>query len=142
MPSKAKSVSPTIYAVDDVTSHEKNWRPWTIKAQGLIPTGLFTALLIVALALLQWQDARRGALFLADTTNGFSNVEIFLYRYLPTITIVIYGTIWSWIDLDIKRLEPWFQLSNGRGVRGSNSVLLQYPLRFLPLVPLRAARKK
>jgi hypothetical protein len=49
---------------------------------------------------------------------------------------------WSWIDLDTKRLEPWFNLSNADGALASDSLLLQYPFEFLAFVPITAARRK
>lgn len=118
------------------------WIPWTLKVVGLIPIALFTALLILALALLQWQSARHGGLFFANLSGDFLPHETLLYRYLPTILIVFYGTVWSWVDLDAKRLEPWFQLARKNGSLGSDSLLLRYPLQFLPVVPVQAARKR
>jgi Protein of unknown function (DUF3433) len=139
--SKASLVS--TQEVDGQTSGNGSpWRPWTLTAKILIPTALFTALLILAIALLQWQDSLHGALCFAKTTDGFSDMDLFLYRYLPTIVIVLYGILWSWIDLDIKRLEPWFQMAKDVGANGSSSLLLQYPAEFLPLVPFKAARQR
>jgi hypothetical protein len=48
----------------------------------------------------------------------------------------------SWIDLDAKRLEPWFQLSKEGGEYSESSLLLQYPFDFLPFVPIAAFRRK
>ena len=127
---------------DGVPRIKQPWRPWTLTAKVLVPTAIFTILLVVALALLQWQNARNRALFFAQTEDGFSNMDLFLYRYLPTIIFVFYGIIWSWIDLDIKRLEPWFQMARDTGADGAHSLLLQYPVQFLPFIPFRAARKK
>jgi Protein of unknown function (DUF3433) len=134
-----------IRPLDDVAPHEyiiRPWKPLTLTPFVLVPTVVFTALLIVALGLLQWQNARNGALFFAPTEDGFSESDLFLYRYLPTIIIVIYGSLWSWIDLDVKRLEPWYQLSKKQGVVGSQSLSLQYPLDFSAVVPIKAAKKR
>lgn len=48
----------------------------------------------------------------------------------------------SWVDLDVKRLEPWFQLSNEGGATAEQSLLLQYPFDFLPFIPFTAFRRK
>jgi hypothetical protein len=48
----------------------------------------------------------------------------------------------SWVDLDVKRLEPWFQLSVKHGTIAENSILLQYPFDFLPFVPISALRRR
>lgn len=120
--------------------HAKQWKPWTLSTGFLVPMAIFTAGLAVLLGLLQLQTARHGALFFASTANGFTFTENFLYRYLPTIVIVLYGMAWSWIDLDVKRLEPWFQLAQSGGVSAEKSLLLNYPVDFLPLVPFKAAK--
>lgn len=136
-------------APSSIHSHErlgqakrKPWVPWTLQVVGLVPTALFTALLILALALLQWQSARHGGLLFAKLSDDFLPRETFLYRYLPTVLIVFYGIVWSWIDLDAKRLEPWFQLAKRNGALAASSLLLKYPLQFLPVVPVQAARKR
>ncbi|RFU35191.1 hypothetical protein B7463_g1109, partial [Scytalidium lignicola] len=49
---------------------------------------------------------------------------------------------WSWVDLDVKRLEPWFQLSKQEGASSTDSLLLQYPFDFLPFIPITAFRRK
>ena len=48
----------------------------------------------------------------------------------------------SWVDLDAKRLEPWFQLSSNNGATAEDSLLLQYPFEFLPFIPITAFRRK
>lgn len=118
------------------------WRPWTLGAGALVPFTLFTGGIIVALGLLQWQNSRNGAIFLTSDTNGFSTIQTFLYNFLPTIMVVSYGIFWNWIDLDYKRLEPWFQLSQQDGAKAEDSLLLRYPVEFLPVVPIKAARKR
>ncbi|KAI9779104.1 MAG: hypothetical protein M1835_004766 [Candelina submexicana] len=50
--------------------------------------------------------------------------------------------LWSWIDLDAKRLEPYFQLSKPEGASASDSILLHYPFDFIAFVPLKAARRR
>ena len=48
--------------------------------------------------------------------------------------------IWSWIDLDVKRLEAFFLLSKPEGSSGKDSILLSYPVDFLAFVPIKAAK--
>src|SRR4051812_10997883 len=108
--SRALAVTSQEFASSTDQVH-KPWRPWTLTPGTLLSTAIFSGSLAVLLGLLQWQNARQGALFFASTVDGFSFTENFLYRYLPTIIIVFYGMVFSWIDLDIRRLEPWFQLA-------------------------------
>ncbi|KAL1635777.1 hypothetical protein SLS56_001472 [Neofusicoccum ribis] len=44
------------------------------------------------------------------------------YLYLPTIIAVLYSFLWTWIDLDAKRLEPYYQRSKEGGTSGKDSV--------------------
>ena len=56
--------------------------------------------------------------------------------------IVLYGIGWAAVDLDVKRLEPYYQLSKPGGASASNSILLHYPFDFLALVPVTAAKRR
>jgi len=140
--SKRNSDEKLPYKAREVSGREvyKPWKPWTLNPGTLISTAIFSVGLAGVLGILQWENARHGALFFASTTDGFSFTENFLYRYFPTIIIVLYGMALSWIGLDIKRLEPWFQLARKGGVKAEKSVLLQYPVDFLPFVPFKAAK--
>ena len=51
------------------------------------------------------------------------------------------GVGWAAVDLDVKRLEPYFQLSKPAGATASNSIFLHYPFEFIAFVPINAARK-
>ena len=58
------------------------------------------------------------------------------------MVIVLYGIGWAAVDLDVKRLEPYFQLSKPGGASASDSILLHYPFDFLALVPITAAKRR
>ena len=124
------------------TNRGTGWKPWTFNGAVLYPAALFSASLAAILGLLLWQNARHGAILLASLGGNFTLLQTILYRYLSTLIIVCYGLFWSWIELDVKRLEPWFQMSEYGGAMSSNSVLLKYPAEFLPLVPFKAAKRR
>ena len=50
--------------------------------------------------------------------------------------------LWSWVDLDAKRLEPYFQMSKEGGVPARDSLFLHYPFDFVAFAPYRAIRRK
>ena len=58
------------------------------------------------------------------------------------MVIVLYGIGWAAVDLDVKRLEPYFQLSKPNGALASDSLLLHYPFDFLAFAPIAAAKRK
>ena len=66
---------------------------------------------------------------------------VFCYRYLPQMIVVAFGVGWAAVDLDVKRLEPYFQLSKPEGATASNSIFLHYSFDFIAFVPITAARK-
>lgn len=65
-----------------------------------------------------------------------------MYQNFPTVLAVVFSVFWAWIDLETKRLEPYYQLSADEGALGKDSVLLAYPFGFVPLVPMRAFRNR
>lgn len=96
----------------------------------------------VLLGILQWSNGRQGGLFFAEHISNLPVGNTFLYLYLPTILAVLYSTSWSWIDLDVKRLELWFQLTKADGAASEDSLLLEYPVEFLAFVPFQAAKRR
>ena len=118
------------------------WRPWTLHPTTLLATLTFTLGIIGILEYLQRiSDAKHGLLF-ASSRDAIPDTSSFLYLYLPTLIAVLYSTWWSWVDLDVKRLEPWYQLISTKRVKARCSLLLQYPIEFIAWIPVRAARKK
>ena len=85
---------------------------------------------------------RRGAVTFAHSDEGFSTVQVFSYRYLPQMVIVLYGVAWAAVDLDVKRLEPYFQLSKSGGASAGDSIHLHYPFDFLASATVTAAKRR
>jgi Protein of unknown function (DUF3433) len=118
------------------------WRPWTLHPAVLIATLSFTLGVIGILEYLQrFSDANHGISF-APTRDAFSTTSTFFYLYFPTLIAVLFSTWWSWVDLDVKRLEPWYQLICARKTNARCSLLLQYPVEFLAWIPFRAAKRR
>jgi hypothetical protein len=101
-----------------------------------------TILLMTVLVVFQIQSTRNDGIFFANSIDDMPARYIFIENYLPTIVSVLYSLAWSWIDLDVKRLEPWYRLSSEAGAIGADSVLLDYPTEFLPFVPLKSLKRK
>lgn len=119
-----------------------SWKPFTFKAGFLIPLLFITCGFVVALEVLGEISDRNGGILFANTLDSYTVWQTFLYRYLPTIIAVTYGMVWAILDLDIKRLEPYFQLSYPEGVSGKDSIMLNYPFEFLGYVPITSFRRR
>ena len=103
--------------------------------------GLFVATslaLAVAIEILAQKSARQGGLALSRSSDEFPSVVVFSYVALPTIFAVLFSLVWTWIDLDIRRIQPWLELSRAEGSSADASLLLDYPFDFLALVPFKA----
>lgn len=118
------------------------WLPITLRTPFLLGFSTICLLLIVCLELLSKQSLSHGGILFASSDRGLGSRQAFSYLYLPTAIAVTGSLAWSWIDLDVKRLEGFLQLSNPGGASGSNSILLQYPVEFLAFVPFSAAKKR
>jgi hypothetical protein len=65
-----------------------------------------------------------------------------MYLDLPTMVTIFYAVLVSIMDFDIRRLEPYHQLSRPLGSRASHSLNLDHLTVFQYFVPLRAAQLK
>lgn len=118
------------------------WKPTSLKRHVLAGI-LFGALILLGCTTsLHFKDQKDGAVLFATGATGFSSVQDFLVRYLPTILVVLYGMLVAVIDLDVKRLEPWYQLSaDGVAPQGS-PLLCRYDTDFVLTVMARALRSR
>jgi len=123
-------------------SRGPSWKPNAFRLLPLLTAILASWALIIVLQIQLVQSQREGGVIIARTMNDISLGMSFLYRYLPTIVALIFSIFWGWIDLQVKRLEPYHQLSKRGGALGKDSLLLSYPFDFLPFVPFSASRRK
>ncbi|KFY30343.1 hypothetical protein V493_01977 [Pseudogymnoascus sp. VKM F-4281 (FW-2241)] len=132
---------------DEASGRKPLWKPATLRFPVLGSIFTVTILMIIGLETLAYlsigkNNSNGGGLVFAATVDEISTIATASYLYLPTVIAVIYSIVWSWVDLDSKRLEPWFQLSKPEGASAEDSILLQYPFDFVPFVPIRAARRR
>ena len=119
----------------------KPWRPFTLRAPTIIASLIITVTLIALIEYINKISIEEKALFFAEKLEDFPMGVVFCYRYLPQIIVVALGVGWAAVDLDVKRLEPYFQLSKPEGATASDSIFLHYPFDFIAFVPINAARK-
>ena len=100
----------------------------------------FAIVLIAALEYLSRLSERDGGIVLSN--GDFPAYVTFMNLYLPTILAVILGLLWTWIDLDARRLEPYFRLSESRGATSECSLDLDYPFDYVALASYKALRKR
>jgi hypothetical protein len=118
------------------------WKPSTMKAPVLISFVISSVIIIVLLEVLAQRSQKFGGLSLVDDADDIPSAVNLTYLYLPTIIAVLYSLVWNWIDLDIKRMQPWTEVSKPDGATGRKSVFLDYPVDFVAFVPFKAAKQR
>lgn len=118
------------------------WKPFTLSPLALGGLIVFTALLLAVVEASRQISEQKGGVLFADNLDDLPGTQTFAYLYLPTMIAIMYSIVWAWVDLDVKRMEPYYQLSKAEGTMASESLLLSYPHDFLPFVPVKAARRR
>lgn len=85
---------------------------------------------------------RQGGLALSSSEDDIPESVNIAYLYMPTTVAVLYSLLWTWIDLDVRRMQPWLELSRSHGANAEQSLLLNYPFEFLAFVPIKAWKQR
>jgi hypothetical protein len=127
---------------------QPNWKPLSMRAPYL------TALVIVSISLAvgqelllqrslgkQKKDPKEG-LYQFTSPADMPTWDYFSFKYAPTMIAVIYGILWQVADYEIKRLEPFHQLSKEGGALAAESINVDYITVLNVLRPFMAIRFK
>ncbi|KAH4071956.1 hypothetical protein HBI49_100890 [Parastagonospora nodorum] len=127
---------------------QPSWRPFSMGRPWL------AMLILIALALAglqeflcQWslmkvREHPEGGLVSFEKPGDLTITEFFTWKYAPIMSFVFYGILWQMTDFDVKRLEPYYQLSKKSGATAGESLNMDYLTFMSWLVPLRALRHK
>lgn len=119
----------------------RGWRPVAIR-----PFYLFFVAALMFLMLLTLEGLRRyselnGGLIYFKDTASVSYLQSFAYNYVPIIVALALVTLWSFVDFDVLRLEPYFQLSRPEGVPAT-VLFINYNFGQSIITPITSARRK
>lgn len=120
----------------------RKWEPPALKYWNLCFAVLICWVAIAVLQYLLSKSEKEGGLLFAPNINDLPLSRSFPYLHLPTIIAVIFSIYWAWIDLEVKRFEPYHQLLKPEGALAKDSILLHYPFDFIPLVPFIALKRR
>ncbi len=119
-----------------------NWRPFSMHWAYI----LFLTLLAFFLAGLQ-EYLCQTSLRLAKVNKGLLEFTVpddvsiaayFTWKYAPIIGLLSYGILWQVTDFEVKRLEPFYQLSKKTGASAAESLNMDYLTFMSYLTPLKA----
>jgi len=128
-------------AIGNNQNPNKLWRPLTLQTPTLIDSLLTTGALIALIEYMNKISVEEKALFFAEGTKEFAVGMVLCYRHLHQMIIVPLGVGWAAVDLYMKRLELYFQLSKPEGATVRNSIFLHYTFGLIACVPINTARK-
>ncbi|KAI1339030.1 hypothetical protein F5Y15DRAFT_384534 [Xylariaceae sp. FL0016] len=129
--------------VEKIRPHkDTGWRPRMMRMPALAALAILTLTIAAVIEILARKAAEDGALSLSRTENDIPQAMVLLSTYLPTALLVFYSLVWAWVDLDVKRFQPWLQLSRSEGSCSQDSLLLDYLADFVLFVPFKAARRR
>ncbi|RMD40405.1 hypothetical protein DV735_g4731, partial [Chaetothyriales sp. CBS 134920] len=123
-----------------------NWKPFSLK------TWYISLLMILAFALAAVQEVlyqistRRhhagggGGLLAFNSVSDVATGPFFAWKYLPTMVAIVYAVLFSIMDFDVRRLEPFYQLSQPSGASASASLNLDHLTMFQYFIPFKALR--
>ncbi|KAF2712655.1 hypothetical protein K504DRAFT_208399 [Pleomassaria siparia CBS 279.74] len=124
------------------------WRPFSMGwpwLSVLVVIAVFLAIgqeVLCQISMKKAKDPHLLGLISFDTPKDLTVLEYFTWKYAPILLFVVYGILWQITDFDVKRLEPFYQLSKKSGATAAQSLNMDY-LSFMSwLVPLRALRHK
>ncbi|KIW93900.1 uncharacterized protein Z519_05215 [Cladophialophora bantiana CBS 173.52] len=121
-----------------------NWKPWSMRSWYIC------SLAVLALGLAGFQEylcqrsfksvREKSGILAFDAVAEISTWDFFAWKYLPTMIAIVYAVLFSIMDFDIRRLEPFYQLSRPRGASAAASLNLDHLTMFQYFVPFKAFR--
>ncbi|KAL4891825.1 hypothetical protein BDV59DRAFT_59153 [Aspergillus ambiguus] len=118
----------------------QGWRPFALRPFYLsFIAGAMILLLVTIEALRRYTEENDGLVFFQDTESVSGSVS-FAYNYVPIIVALVLVTLWSFIDFDVLRLEPYFQLARRDGVPAS-VLFINYNFGQTFITPLTSAKR-
>jgi hypothetical protein len=143
----AKNEAETSYFFPD-DPEQPSWRPIYMGRPWLAML-IFIALALAGLqeflcqlSLQRIHEDDQGGLITFDKAGDLTITKYFTWKYAPIMTFVFYGILWQMTDFEVKRLEPYYQLSKKTGATAGESLNMDYLTFMSWLVPLRALHHK
>ena len=117
------------------------WKPRTLQPFFLLPVMSITAFLIIGLEISSRKSVKDHGVVIADSEDDMPAI-VGVWNWVPGIATILYNIVWVWIDFDVKRMEPWFSLSQKKGALAEDSLFIGYLGVFRPGVWTYAWRSR
>lgn len=98
---------------------------------------------LVCIELLRRRSNRNNGLKFYTTSDDIPTSVFIAYTYAPAILATVFSILWSIVDLDAKRMEPFHQISDRRcRVFPLSLLFLDYAFSSTWKVPFRACKRR
>jgi hypothetical protein len=118
---------------------QPNWKPFSMRWPYLV----MLVWISIALAVMQEVLFLRFRKTPIITFRSPDEVEPGLYfavKFAPTLSAVVYGVLWQFLDFEVRRLEAYYQLSKEGGALAAESINVDYVTSFNFLRPFQALK--
>jgi hypothetical protein len=103
---------------------------------------VLTLLIAATVEVLAQRSQANGGLAISPSLDDIPDYAMWSYLYGPNLVAVLYSMIWTWVDLDARRMQPWFELSKLQGATVEDSLLLEYSFDFVAVVPWKSGKRR
>ncbi|KAI9791285.1 MAG: hypothetical protein M1816_004066 [Peltula sp. TS41687] len=121
-----------------------NWKPFSMRWPYITTLILLSLIMAGIQEYLNQESARRkhrgDGLLKFKKVKDLTTWQFFCWKYLPTIIFVTHGVLWQIVDFEVKRLEPYYQLSRPEGALADESLNRDYLTCWPILAPFKALR--
>jgi hypothetical protein len=123
-----------------------NWKPFPMKTWWII----LLIVLAIAIAVVQeglcqisqHKSDEHPGIIAFNNVKEVPTIQFFAWKYLPTMIAVTYSVLFNLMDFEIRRLEPYYQLSQETGATAATSLNCDHLTMFQYFVPFKAFRLK
>ncbi|PHH73949.1 hypothetical protein CDD80_3454 [Ophiocordyceps camponoti-rufipedis] len=122
---------------------QPDWRPVSMR----LPYLSFLIIISIALAvasemLYRFHHTGQHPLVRFTSARRLRKIVYLAMRFAPSLCAVSYAVAWQFLDLDVRRLEAFHQLSRRGGAAAVSSVNVDYMTGYTLLRPLSALRRR
>ncbi|KAK6854536.1 hypothetical protein PG995_009629 [Apiospora arundinis] len=120
---------------------QPNWKPFSMRWPYLIVLILLSLILAIGVELI-YQSSTRVPLMRFNKPGDINPFDYFVLRFVPTLVTVTYGVFWQITDVEVRRLEAFYQMSKDGGALAAESINVDYITSFSFSRPIRAFQRK
>ncbi|CAN8106421.1 unnamed protein product [Discula destructiva] len=119
-----------------------DWKPFSMRKVYLSMLIMLSFTLAGCSEALYHYSTRKGHLIEFTKPTEIHSTAYFSIKFLPTLSAVIFGVLWQITDIEVKRLEAYFQLSRDNGATAAETFNVDYLTDYSFMAPFHALRRR